>query len=189
MTRKNPGAGTSSREVIEFWPPVSKGAAYPLKYPGFRPLYLPFGSVCVVERPDRTQSPDRILVLDRSISPFLPSREFRELQKRLRKWTKAGSTIRWIAFYPGRKSPQYVFLPIPPQMAEGKYFIFLRHPRKRGRPRETDYEVIRQYQRAHPQSSHQMIASRLGLRRATVTRALSAEDRSDADLLDEDPFE
>jgi hypothetical protein len=185
MPRKNPRAVTSSADhvdVIEFRPPIGKGAAYPLKFPGFQPLYLPFGSVCLVERHDRTGRPYRILILDRSISLFLPSREFRTVQKWFREVAKERSAIRWIAFYPGRKSPQYVFRPIPPLMTVAKYFSFFRQARKSGRPRKTDYEVIRQYQREHPRASHQMIARRLTLRRATVTRALSTADLYDDDL-------
>jgi hypothetical protein len=179
MPRKKPRAVTSTQhhfDPIQILTPLGEGAVTPLKVQGFRPVYLPFGSLCLIERLNPGGSPCRILVLDHYVSPFLRAREFRRLQQRFREVTKAGRAIRWIAFYPGRRSPQYIFLSIPSHMAAKKWFSFFGGGRKPGRPRSANYKAVYKYQRDHPKLSHQGIARRLKLPRSTVSRILGTVD-------------
>src|SRR6266849_5400629 len=101
MARKPRRAGISSAPnfvLFEFNSPVGPGVTWPLRCPGFRDLYLPAGSLCLIER--SSGRPSRILVLDRSVSPFYPPREFLKMSQSFREAKKEGRAVRWIAFYP-----------------------------------------------------------------------------------------
>lgn len=180
MTRKNRKVVTTHLDLLQMPHVIGPGrSVLPLKALGFRPLYLPAGSLCLIERPYRGGMPYRILVLNCSIPPFLQSRHFLKLNRLFWEATKAGKATAWMAFFPGRKSPKYVTLPIPPPLAAmARSSVFVGRG-KRGRRKKVDYQAIHNYRLLHPKLSHQGIARRLRLPRSTVSRILGTEDLSE----------
>ena len=176
--RRRAGAkhGGDASFLMEFNPPIGPGPVWPLRFPGFRALYLPTGTVCLIERSDPGGPPNRILVLNRSLSPFYPPREFWRMRQLFRKMKREGQELPWIAFYPGRSRPQYVRRPLLPQETLSHVKFFFGRP---GRKKKVDYDVIRQFHREHPSLSQAGIARRLKVRRPTVGRALSQIDASE----------
>lgn len=182
MARKRPRLETSQSHQLfltDFQPPISsrKGPVEAWRFPGFRPLFLPVGTVCLIERPDSDGPPSRILILNRSVSLFHKPREFWRLRQVFQTARRDGEPLCWIAFYPGRRKPQYVFLAIPRDVATNlHHFSGGGFP---GRPKKVAYDAIRQFHREHPKSSQARIAKRFGVSRPTVTRALGSEESAE----------
>lgn len=182
MPRKHPnraGADPNHSVLMEFNAPVGPpGPAWPLRFPGFRNLYLPSGSLCLIERRTRGGRPIRVLVLERSMSPFYPPREFWKMQQTFLETKRAGRGLRWIAFYPGRKRPRYVFRPIFRHEVIQHHLSFIRKRASElgpGRPRKVDYEELRQYHRKYPTLSQTRIAQLFKVSRPVVARALRSK--------------
>ena len=100
---------------------------------------------------------------------------------------KAGTATAWIAFFPGRKPPEYASLPVPPALAAIARSSPFIGGGKRGRRKRVDYQAINNYRLLHPKASHQAIANRLRVPRSTVSRVLRVLSTYDLDT--EDPSE
>lgn len=159
--------------LLEYQPPIGPGVRFAeaLHVSGFKNLYLAAGSLCLIERAKIGGPVIRVLVLDRTISPFYPPRDFWVMSRTFSKRNKEGGEFRWIAFYRGFRRPRYVFRSIPRGIKIWR-FKFFNHPKTRGPKRTVNYREINSYKQHHPNLSHAQLAKRFRCARSTIARVL-----------------